>query len=52
MATKKKEAKHGRRTQVKELPKEEKELSKDEQKQVKGGMHNIMSGILDNMPKR
>ena len=26
-----------RRTQVKELPKREKELSKDEQKKVKGG---------------
>ncbi|HEY0080766.1 MAG TPA: hypothetical protein VGB73_19345 [Pyrinomonadaceae bacterium] len=36
-----------RRTQVKELPKQEKQLSKDEQKQVKGG-----SSILDNLPKR
>ena len=26
-----------RRTQVKDLPKEEKELSKDEQKKIKGG---------------
>ncbi len=41
-----------RRTQVKELPKEEKQVSKDEQKQVKGGMHNIMDSILDNFPKR
>ena len=29
--------KSNRRTQVKELPKEEKELSKEEQKKVKGG---------------
>ena len=31
------EKKPNRRTQVKELPKEEKELGKDEQKKVKGG---------------
>ena len=43
-----------RRTQVKELPKSEKELSAKEQKKVKGGslMHNIMSGIIDNKPKQ
>ena len=35
--SKKKTAKPKPRTQVKELPKEEKQLSKDEQKQVKGG---------------
>ena len=29
--------KQTRRTQVKELPKREKELSKDEQKKIKGG---------------
>ena len=35
---KNKEDKTGkRRTQVKDLPKQEKELSKDEQKKVKGG---------------
>lgn len=44
--------KQPRRTQVKDLPKPEQELSKDEQKKVKGGMHNIMSGIIDNFPKR
>ena len=32
-----KETKQTKRTQVKELPKAEKELSKDEQKKVKGG---------------
>ena len=30
--------KSNRRTQIKELPKEEKQLSKEEQKKVKGGM--------------
>ena len=30
--------KQTRRTQVKDLPKEEKQLSKEEQKKVKGGM--------------
>lgn len=53
MAKNEKESKNRpRRTQVKDLPKKEQELSKDEQKKVKGGMHNIMSGILDNLPKR
>lgn len=45
--TEKKEKTNKRRTQVKELPKAERELSKEEQKRVKGG-----SGILDNLPKR
>lgn len=46
--------KQPRRTQVKDLPKPEQELSKDEQKKVKGGslLHNIMDGIIDNPPKR
>ena len=44
--------KQPRRTEVKDLPKPEQELSKDEQKKVKGGLlHNIMDGILDNKPK-
>ena len=37
----KKMTKPTRRTQVKELPKEEKQLSKDEQKKVKGGASMI-----------
>ncbi|HEY0077843.1 MAG TPA: hypothetical protein VGB73_04290 [Pyrinomonadaceae bacterium] len=41
MASKKEESKPKRRTQVKELPKEERELSKDEQKKVKGGSFNL-----------
>lgn len=43
--------KQPRRTQVKDLPKPEQELSKDEQKKVKGG-HNIMDSIIGNWPKR
>ena len=35
--TQKKENKPKRRTQVKDLPKDEKELTKEEQKKVKGG---------------
>ena len=46
MPEKKNENKSKRRTQVKELPKSEKELSKAEQKRVKGG------DILSNWPKR
>lgn len=38
--TEKKERTHKRRTQVKELPKNEKELSKAEQKKIKGGPQN------------
>ncbi len=34
----KKEHKTKRRTEVKELPKEERELSREEQKRVKGGL--------------
>ena len=45
------EKKPNRRTQVKELPKPQQELSKDEQKKVKGG-HNIMDSIIGNWPKR
>ncbi len=42
----------GKRTQVKDLPKPEKELSRDEQKKVKGGlMHNIMDSIISNKSK-
>ncbi|HEY0080617.1 MAG TPA: hypothetical protein VGB73_18580 [Pyrinomonadaceae bacterium] len=37
MEKKTEEKRPKRRTQVKELPKEEKQLSKDEQKKVKGG---------------
>lgn len=37
MAKKTKEKTPPRRTQVKELPKEEKQLSKEEQKKIKGG---------------
>lgn len=44
--------KQPRRTQVKDMPKPEQELSKDEQKKVKGGMHNIMDSIISNFPKR
>ena len=42
-----------RRTQVEELPKHEQELSKEEQKKIKGGnlLHNIMDGIKTN-PKQ
>ncbi|HEY0080770.1 MAG TPA: hypothetical protein VGB73_19365 [Pyrinomonadaceae bacterium] len=36
----KKQEKTNRRTQVKELPKQEQELSKDEQKKIKGGPLN------------
>ena len=43
---KKKEQK--RRTQIGELPKEEKELSKDEQKRVKGGK---VSGEINGLAK-
>lgn len=35
-----------RRTQVKDLPKEEKELSKDEQKRVKGGARGLAIAIV------
>ncbi|HEY9283498.1 MAG TPA: hypothetical protein VIP46_08595 [Pyrinomonadaceae bacterium] len=53
MAKNEKESKNRpRRTQVKDLPKKEQELSKDEQKKVKGGLlHNIMDGIIANKPK-
>ena len=37
MTEKKESDKPKRRTQIKELPKEEKELSKEEQKKIKGG---------------
>lgn len=54
MAKETKDAKKGgRRTQVKELPRPEKEVTKEEQKKVKGGslLHNIMDGVADNKPK-
>ena len=51
MPEKKNENKPKRRTEVKELPKNEKELSKPEQKKVEG-LHNIMDGIISNWPKR
>ena len=38
MAEKKEIKMNKRRTQVKELPKQEQELSKDEQKKVQGGL--------------
>ncbi|HEY0078366.1 MAG TPA: hypothetical protein VGB73_06940 [Pyrinomonadaceae bacterium] len=41
MPEKKNENKPKRRTQVKELPKEEKELRKEEQKKVKGGHSGV-----------
>ena len=37
MTKKQESGKPKRRTQIKELPKEEKELSKEEQKKIKGG---------------
>ncbi|HEY0080576.1 MAG TPA: hypothetical protein VGB73_18370 [Pyrinomonadaceae bacterium] len=37
MTKKQKDKRPTRRTEVKELPKQEKELSQDEQKRVKGG---------------
>ena len=37
----KKQEKTSRRTQVKELPKQEQELSKDEQKKIKGGPNSM-----------
>ena len=48
MAKKEKETNrtNKRRTQVKELPKEEKELSADEQKKVKGGSLRLYVGDL------
>jgi hypothetical protein len=51
MPEKKNENKPKPRTQVKEIPKNEKELSKAEQKKVKD-RHNIMDGIISNWPKR
>ncbi|HEV2765676.1 MAG TPA: hypothetical protein VGV38_22015 [Pyrinomonadaceae bacterium] len=44
MAEKKADKPNQRRTQVKELPKQEKELGKDEQRKIKGGP--ISSGWL------
>ena len=41
MPEKKNENKPKRRTQVKELPKNEKELSKGEQKKIKGGPQTV-----------
>ncbi len=41
MPAKKDENNPRRRTQVKELPKSEKELSKEEQQKVKGGIASI-----------
>ncbi|HEV2764434.1 MAG TPA: hypothetical protein VGV38_15755 [Pyrinomonadaceae bacterium] len=40
-----------RRTQVKELPKEVKQLSKDEQEQVKGGLGTSLLIDLSAKPK-
>lgn len=36
-----KETKRTKRTQVKDLPKTERELSKDEQKKIKGGPQSV-----------
>ena len=41
-----------RRTQVKELPKEEKELSKAEQKKVKGGQTSAFMWVGSNRPNQ
>ena len=43
MATKKKTSK--RRTQVKDLPKRKKEMTKGEQKKVKGGANTLLNQI-------
>ncbi|HEY0080616.1 MAG TPA: hypothetical protein VGB73_18575 [Pyrinomonadaceae bacterium] len=45
MPEKKDENKPGRRTQVKDIPKEQKELSKSEQKKVKGGARGLAVGV-------
>lgn len=52
MAEQKKNNPKGK-TQVRELPKKEKQLNADEQKKIKGGnlLHNIMDGIISN-PKK
>lgn len=54
MADKKENKTPRQRTQIKDLPKEEKQLSKADQKKVKGGnlLHNIMDGIIANKPKQ
>jgi hypothetical protein len=49
MSKNNKDAKATRRTQVKELPKSKKELSKDEQKKVKGG--GGLMGLLNGSAK-
>jgi hypothetical protein len=52
MTQKKQTKMNKRRTQVKDLPKEQQELSKDEQKKVKGGV--LALNIVDvaaNRPK-
>ncbi|HEY0079796.1 MAG TPA: hypothetical protein VGB73_14370 [Pyrinomonadaceae bacterium] len=36
-----------RRTQVRELPKQEKELSQDEQKRVKGGLNRVNETVTN-----
>ena len=42
----KKETRPERRTQVKDLPKEEQELTKEEQKKVKGGATMVEYALL------
>ena len=51
MAKKTEEKTPKRRTQVKELPKEEKELSRDEQRKVKGGAAISLLVDLSSKPK-
>ena len=41
-----------RRTQVKDLPQSEKELSKDEQKKVKGGQTSAFMWVGSNRPNQ
>ncbi len=45
MTSRKEENKPKRRKRVKELPKETRELSRDEQKKIKGGPRGVTVGI-------
>ena len=47
MPEKKNENKPKRRTQIKDMPKEQKELSKEEQKKVAGGKSYVIPHVLD-----
>ncbi|HEV2764433.1 MAG TPA: hypothetical protein VGV38_15750 [Pyrinomonadaceae bacterium] len=46
----KKQGRTNRRTEVKELPKQEKELTRDEQKRVRGGVGETLA-IIPSKPK-